>query len=150
MSMTPSLSTSPRAGAEPMKPADDALAFGSVQTSCPLEPLSMRRTPLSQVLTVSVPHPQHVAPTLPEMNTMTGESRLSISRRTGVVKIRPMVQVDHTVRAVRVGRRKTSGTVHLTTGFMQAAARRGGTNALLEAEVAVGARAQARRGTWEV
>src|ERR1700679_4292220 len=116
MSITPSLSTSPRAGADPMKPTELALAFVSVQSSCPFDPLSIRPMPVSHVLTVSLPQPQQLAPTLPEMNTMTGESRLSILPSQFVSYMRPTVGVDHT--SVSSGLVCAVGPqVHFTTGL---------------------------------
>jgi hypothetical protein len=96
MSMTPSLSTSPRAGAEPMKPTEAALALGSVQSSCPLEPLSIRSWPVKQVLGVAPLQPQQFVSTSPEMKTIEGESFRSILPSQLVSYIRPTVGVDQT------------------------------------------------------
>ena len=62
----------------------------------PFVPFSMRSMPFSQVLGVAPLQPQHVAPTSPDTNTMTGESTLSILPSQFVSYIRPTVGVDHT------------------------------------------------------
>src|ERR1700722_11731992 len=95
-SITPSLSTSPIAGDEPMKPTDDGLACVSVQISSPLVPLIMRSMPFSHVLTAAPLQPQHVPATLPAVKTTTGESSVSILASQVVAYMRPTVGVDHT------------------------------------------------------
>src|ERR1700722_13732215 len=101
MSITPSLSPSPRASVLPMKPTDVAFALSRVQISCPLVPLIMRSTPVLHVLTAEPLQLQHVPATSPETNTTTGESSVSILPSQFVSYMRPTVGVDHT--SVRVG-----------------------------------------------